>query len=63
MKLYSSMLCFGLVVVMVCQPPQQKAVSEFCAVSKPIIASRHDTPETLAQIRTANEKIRRICGK
>lgn len=34
---------------------------EYCQVSETIIASRKDTPETLAQIRTANAIRRKLC--
>lgn len=36
---------------------------EYCQVSETIMASRHDTPETLAQIRRENAKRRKLCIK
>ena len=64
MKLYSSTVCFGLLVVFFC--PQEKpaqAVSEYCQVAKVIRASRNDTAETLAAIRAENAKFRKLCQK
>ncbi len=61
MTLYSSTICFGLVLVMFCQPEKPIVVSDLCATAKIIVASRRDTPETLRQVRTANAKIRRLC--
>ena len=39
------------------------ASDSLCQASKPIIASRKDTMETLAQIRTANRVLQRYCKK
>lgn len=39
------------------------AAGEYCQVSETIMASRHDTPETLAQIRRENAKRRKLCNK
>ena len=38
-------------------------VSEYCQTARIIIASRHDTAETLKQIRAENAKIRKLCPK
>lgn len=59
-------VCFGLLVVFFCndkEPPKPLVVSEYCQNSKTIIASRKDTPETLAQIRAENKKRRDLCPK
>jgi len=61
MKLYSSTVCLGLLVVFICEPTKPVAVSEFCQVAKTIIASKSDTPETLSQVRRENAKFRRLC--
>lgn len=39
------------------------ATDSLCQASRPIIASRRDTTETLAQIRTNNRVLQRYCGK
>lgn len=64
MKLYSSTICLGLIFVFFC--PQEKpvqAVDSYCQVAKTIVASKSDTPETLAAIRAENAKIRKHCRK
>lgn len=65
MKLYASTVCLGLLVVFVCndKTPKPVVVSEFCQNTKIIRGSRKDTPETLAQIRAENAKIRRHCPR
>lgn len=65
MRLYSSTVCIGLLVVFFCndKEPKPVVISEFCESTKLIIASRKDTPETLAQIRAANAKRRALCPK
>lgn len=63
MKLYSSTICFGLLIVFFCQDQKPVVISEYCSVAKIIIASRNDTAETLAAIRAENAKIRRLCQK
>ena len=54
-------LCFGFLVVFMCQGEKPTAISEYCQTARTIQASRSDTAETLAQIRRENAKIRRLC--
>lgn len=41
--------------------PKPVVVNGYCEIYQPIIASRRDTAETLAQIRTANATRRKLC--
>lgn len=61
MKLYSSTLCFGFLVIFVCQQAKELAISEYCQTARIIVASRLDTADTLTQIRRENAKVRKLC--
>ena len=58
-------VCFGLLVFFICQPAQKTpdAIRGFCATAQIIKASRRDTAETLAAIRSHNSKIARLCKR
>ena len=58
-------VCIGLILFFVCQPTAAPpdAIRSFCTTAKVIVASRHDTAETLAAIRAHNKKLARLCKR
>lgn len=63
MKLYSSTLCFGLFIVMVCQDAKPVVTRDFCQVYEEmkIRPSRKDTSETRAQIAAQKQLYEERC--
>lgn len=58
--------CFGIaliVAILECEQPKPAVVSDYAAGCTIIRPSRKDTPETLRQVATANEKCRKAKGK
>ena len=58
-------ICFGFLVMFVCQPNDKRpdAIRSFCTTAQVIKASRRDTAETLAAIRSHNAKYARLCKR
>ena len=63
MKLYSSMVCFGLLVLMVCEDAKPVVTRDFCAVFEEmrIKPSRQDTIETRRQIAAQKQLYNERC--
>lgn len=57
------MTCFGLLVIMFCNPPEAKApASTYCQIAQPVRPSRADTQETKVQAAREFAKWKAICG-
>ena len=58
-------VCVGLILFFVCQPSAKPpdAIRGFCSTAQVIKASRRDTAETLAAIRSHNKKISKLCKR
>lgn len=55
------MTCFGLLVIMFCNPPEKPPASTFCQIAKPIYWTAGDTRLTKQQADVHNRKWKALC--